>query len=103
MITGIIAATKAAQVEWKEFKAPVQVKSLINQLSLDIQAQMDHGEWGFAVKLSLYRHEIAKLYNTMVWYEPSIEIRKTRDLIDLLVGANDDRAEKNRAEKATRS
>ena len=94
MIASIVDATKKAQEDWKECKAPIQVKSLINQFTLDIQTQMDKGEWDFAVKLGYYRHEIAKIYNDLSWYEPFIEIRKTRDLIDLLLTpgpANDNR------------
>jgi len=94
MIASILAATKKSQDAWKECKAPIQVKSLINQLTLDIHSLMDKGEWSFAVKLSYYRHEIAKLYNSTDWYEAFIEIRKTRDLIDLLLApgtSNDNR------------
>jgi len=83
MLSSIASATKKSQETWKECKAPVQVKSLINQLTLDIQKQMDAGEWDFAVKVSYYRHEIAKCYNSTDWYEAFLEIRKARDWIDL--------------------
>jgi hypothetical protein len=92
MIAPIVTSTKKSQDLWRECKAPIQVKSLINQLTLDTQVQMDKGEWDFAVKLGYYRHEIAKLYNSTDWYEPFIEIRKTRDSMDLLAGpVNDNR------------
>ena len=93
MLNTIAVATKKCQEAWKECKAPVQVKSLVNQLTLDIQTQMDKGEWDFAVKLGSYRHEIGKIYSSLdpsvpPWYEAFIEIRKTRDTIALLTNDN---------------
>ena len=76
--------TQKAQNEWKDSKVPIQIKSLVNQLTLDIQTMMDKGEWDFAVKLSYYRHEVAKTITSLIWYDPFVEIRKTRDLIALL-------------------
>lgn len=97
MLDSIRKATKTSQDAWKESKAPVQVKSLINQLTLDIQKQMDAGEWDFAVKVSYYRHEIAKLYNNQDWYEAFLEIRKARDWIALTVSGDDGTKKDDRA------
>ena len=97
MLDSIKNATKISQEAWKEHKAPVQVKALINQLTLDVQKQIDAGEWDFAVKVSYYRHEIAKLYNSTDWYEAFLEIRKARDWIALAVSPNDGTKKDDRA------
>jgi len=83
----IIQATRNASSRWNASKVPVQAKTLVNQLTSDIQSYINEGYWDFALKLSSYRHEIAKIYNCMDWYEPFLEVRKVRDLIALI--AND--------------
>lgn len=61
----------------------IQVKSLLKQMTAEINRYIEDGDWDFAVKLSSYRHEFAKTHNNHDWYLPFLEIRKMRDIISL--------------------
>lgn len=84
MLREIKEKTIEAERRWGQRRAPIQVKSLIQHLTTEIQGCIDGGDWDFAVRLSSYRHEFAKIYSSLDWYEPFLEIRKVRDTITIL-------------------
>jgi hypothetical protein len=85
MLKEIREATRKAEKAFKKSKTTIQFKSLINQLTNEIETCISEGDWNFAVRLSHYRHEFAKTHQNLDWYPPYLEIRKARDLIDLLM------------------
>ena len=84
MLDEISAATEVATEITKKKKLPIQVKSLLAQLTNEVNFLIQKGDWDFAVRISYYRHEFAKTHNLYDWYQPFVEIRKTRDWIQTL-------------------
>ena len=78
--------TKKALKILKKSKMPIRERSLLKQLTKEIQKMMDTGEWTFAVRLSFYRHEFAKTFDDPSWYPTFLEIRKVRDTIITRLG-----------------
>ena len=86
MTSKIKIETEKALKSLKRSKLSIQQKSLLRQLSKEIQKMMDTGDWPFAVKMAHYRHEFAKTFANQSWYAPFREIRKVRDRILILKG-----------------
>lgn len=86
MIAKVKIETEKALKHLKKSKTSIQQKSLLEQLSKEIQKMMDTGDWGFAVRLAHYRHEFAKTFDDFTWYNAFLEIRKVRDKILILKG-----------------
>jgi len=79
-------ATELAEQNTAQGKLTTQTKSLLKQLTLEINRLLRDGEWDFAVRLAHYRHEFAKTHNSLEWYIPYLEIRKVRDQISISAG-----------------
>ena len=95
MIGEIKKETEIALGLLEKSKLPIRTKTLIIQLTNEIQQMMDCGDWDFAVRLSYYRHEFAKTSKCLDWYGPFLEIRKARDKISILVNKEaDDRGKR---------
>jgi len=86
MTDQITDATTVAKEKTKKSKLTTQIKSLLLQLTAEIDEMMKSGDWDFAVRLSHYRHEFAKTHNNLDWYTSYLEIRKVRDYIKVLIG-----------------
>lgn len=86
MTSKIKTETEKALKSLKKSKLPIAQKSLLRELSKEIQKMMDTGDWSFAVRLAHYRHEFAKTFSNQIWYAPYLEIRKVRDKILILKG-----------------
>lgn len=86
LLDKIKETTQTAKEGIEKSKLTIQVKSLLHQLTVEIDRMIRKGEWDFAVRLSHYRHEFAKTYGSLDWYNPFLEIRKVRDYIKILVG-----------------
>lgn len=84
MISEIKEATRLASKALDESTHTTQVKSLIKQLTAEIDNLIYDGYWDFAVRLSHYRHEFAKTHSNLDWYLPYLEIRKVRDTIKIM-------------------
>ena len=89
MIAEIKAETEKSLKLLKKSKLTTRQKSIIEELTRDIEEQMRLGDWNIAVRLSYYRHEFSKAFNFLEWYIPFREIRKVRDQIDILRGKSD--------------
>lgn len=74
-----------AKKSWETAKkVPVNVRQLVMQIAGDIRWAIDQGDWGLAVRLASYCHEIAKAFNCLDWYSGYISVRKMRDAIEIL-------------------
>jgi hypothetical protein len=78
--------TQKALDSLKISKSSLASKDLISHMTAEIQRLMDQGDWNFAVRLSFYRHEFAKISKNLDWYAPYLEIRKIRDKIQTMLG-----------------
>ena len=85
MLDEIQNSTQLARQEFIQRNVFVQVKSVIEQMTKEIDIIIDKGEWDFAVRLAYYRHEFAKTYGSTDWYSPFLEIRKARDTILIMI------------------
>lgn len=86
LLEKIRETTQTAKEQTEKSKLTIQVRSLLNQLTVEIDRMIKKGEWDFAVRLSHYRHEFAKTHSNLDWYNPYLEVRKVRDYIRILVG-----------------
>lgn len=85
MLENIEKETKASLKSLTDSSMSIQLKSILKQLSAEIEQATVDGDWNLAVKLAYYRHEFAKSHNNLDWYSPFLEIRKVRDILDLLI------------------
>lgn len=85
MLENVEKETKTSLKLLSESTMSTQLKFIIKQLSAEIEQAILDGDWKLAVKLSYYRHEFAKSHNNHDWYSPFIEIRKVRDILELLI------------------
>jgi len=77
--------TKKSLKVLNESTSPSQIKSLLKQITVEIDLAICDGDWNLACKLAHYRHEFAKSHNVHDWYTPFLEIRKVRDILELMV------------------
>ncbi len=94
MTSDIKLTTAEALNALKKSKLSIRQKDLLSQMTKEIQLTMDQGDWDFAVRLSFYRHEFAKVFKHLDWYPPFLEIRKVRDKIKIWVDASNERRKK---------
>ena len=85
MITEIKNETQKALTALSKSNLSHRRKDLLRQMTNEIQQAMDSGDWDMAVRLSFYRHEFAKSFKFLDWYNPFVQIRKARDQIKILV------------------
>jgi hypothetical protein len=85
MLADIRNETEKALKSLEKAKLTLQQKNLLKELTKDIEKQMRAGDWNVAVRLSYYRHEFSKIFKFLGWYTPYLEIRKTRDQIDIII------------------
>lgn len=90
MLEPIRSATHLAKHEFGQRNVSIQIRSLIEQLTKDIDSVIDSGDWSFATRLAFYRHEFAKTYGSTDWYLPYLEIRKIRDTIQIMAEGSRD-------------